>query len=139
MSTSKNITTIHRFIEEILNKGNLERLHEFISTEFILHSTSMVPEIKGLDAYRQFMSGTKSAFPDSHGTIEKIVSEGDMVAVVYQFSGTFKGELNGFPPNGKNFSIHPAIFVCFKDDKIVEIWEYYDSLAFYRQLGFPLA
>jgi steroid delta-isomerase-like uncharacterized protein len=139
MSISKNKVTIHRFIEEILNKGNLDMLHEFISTKFILHATPMVPEIKGLEAYRQFMRGTRSAFPDSHGTIEKIVAEGDMVAVVYQFSGTFKGELNGFPPNGKTFSIHPAIFVGFKDGKIVEIWEYYDSLAFYRQLGVPIA
>jgi steroid delta-isomerase-like uncharacterized protein len=139
MSVTKNIAILRGFIEEILSKGNLERLHEFISTEFVLHSTPMVPEIKGLEAYRQFMSGTKSAFPDSHGIIEKTVAEGDMVAAVYQFSGTFKGELIGIPPNGKTFTIRPAIFVRFKDGKIVEIWEYYDSLAFYRQLGFPLA
>jgi steroid delta-isomerase-like uncharacterized protein len=138
MSVEKNKATLRRFSEEILDKGNVAILSELIATDFVLHTTPLVQEIKGLEGYRQFVIGTRAVFPDLKSRIDKMVAEGDMVAGRFTVTGTHKGELMGIAPTGKKFTTKNAVFARFEGSKIVEVWEYYDSLPYYRQLGIPI-
>jgi predicted ester cyclase len=67
-----------------------------------------------------------------------MVAEGDTVAVRYTMTATFKGELMGIPPTGKQIKIPGAFFYRFKGGKEVEALPFSDMLTFYRQLGIPI-
>ena len=58
-----------------------------------------------------------------------------MVAHRFTMMGTFKGEYMGIAPTGKQFKVTVAAFTRFAGGEQVQGWLYYDSLAWYQQLG----
>ena len=134
MSTEKNKASVRR-LNEAMNKGNLAILPELFAPNYVLHTT---PEVKGLEALKQSFTNLRTAFPDYHEKIEYMVAEGDLVAVFYTLTGTFKGKSGDIAPTGKKMSLPAVVLARFKDGKQVEAWQYADSLVWYRQLGIPI-
>jgi predicted ester cyclase len=73
--------------------------------------------MKGTEGVKQYFSILKTAFPDYTEKIESLVGEGDLGAVFYTISGTFKGEYAGLKPTGKKFS-GPAAVLAKQFQKI---------------------
>jgi predicted ester cyclase len=88
MSTETNKTVVRRYIEEVINQGNLALIDE-------LFAPPMRERVRG------FLSGGDDAFPDGHEEIQDIVAEGDKVMVRWIFRGTHRGTFMGLPPTGK--------------------------------------
>jgi steroid delta-isomerase-like uncharacterized protein len=132
MSTEKNKAAIRRFIEEAVNKGNLAVLDEIMAPDYVYHSFQ---EVKGAEGMKQFITMMRTTFPDLHITIDDMVAEGDMVAYRFTLRGTFKGEMMGMAPTGKQAAFPEAHFVRFVSGKAVEETPYADMLTLYQQLG----
>jgi predicted ester cyclase len=92
-------------------------------------------EIKGPEGFRQFATMIWTAFPDIHITIDDCIGEGNMVASCFTLKGTFKGELMGMSPTGKQITFPEAVFVRFECSQEVEATTYANMLSFYQQLG----
>jgi steroid delta-isomerase-like uncharacterized protein len=135
MPVEENKANVRRMNDEVFNKGKLELVDELVVPEFVFHSS---PETKGSEALKQYIATFRTAFPDLHITIADMVAEGDMVAIQYVMRGTFKGEMSGIDPTGKQMELPHAGFARFKDGKQVEVWPYLDSLTLYKQLGIPI-
>lgn len=133
MSIEPNKAVIRRHVEEVFNKGKLEVADEIISPDYVYHGPA--GEFKGPDGFKQMVAGTRTAFPDTHFTIDDMVGEGDTLAVRYTWTATFKGEFMGMAPTGKKIKITSAYFYHFKDGKEVEALPFTDMLSFYQQLG----
>jgi steroid delta-isomerase-like uncharacterized protein len=88
MSTETNKTVVRRYIEEVINQGNIALIDE-------LFAPPMRKRVRG------FLSGGHDAFPDGHEEIQDIVAEGDKVMVRWIFRGTHRGTFLGLPPTGK--------------------------------------
>jgi predicted ester cyclase len=132
----KNKKVIRRNWEEVANKGNLSIIPELFAPNFVWHTT---PEVKGPEGIKQTFTTMRTAFPDYQEKIERMVAEGDMVAVFYTLTGTFKGGKYGdIAPTGKKFTVSYATLSRFEKGKQVEAWPYGDSLTWYRQLGIPI-
>jgi predicted ester cyclase len=131
MSIEQNKASVVH-LHEALGKGDLSVLPEFFAPDFVQHST---PEVKGLEGMKQMMTMQRTAFPDWQEKIERMVGEGDLVAVSYTISGTFTGKYGDIAPTGKKFSLPYLILARFKGGKQVESWMYGDSLTWYQQLG----
>ena len=136
-STSKtdaNIELARKSEEEFWSKGNLAVADEIFSNEFIRHSAEM-PDMKGREAYKQFMLGFREAFPDWKSTIENIFASGDLVAVKLTATGTMTGTLRGgpsgppLPPTGKRLEFPVVDIYRIAEGKIVELWCYYYDVA----------
>lgn len=135
MSEEKKNKEAVRRLHELTSKRDWTAARELFAPDYVFHST---PEAKGPEGFRQTMSTMAAAFPDYSEKIENIIAEGDTVAVSYTLQGTFTGEMSGYKPTGKKFSL-PAVIICrFKNGKQVEAWPYYDNLSWYQQLGIPL-
>jgi len=80
----------------------------------------------------------RTGFPDLQYTIDEMVGEGDTVAVRYTTTGTFKGEVAGLKPTGKQAKWSGAVFHCFEKGKQVGAETYTDNLSLYQQLGIPI-
>lgn len=76
-----------------------------------------------------------AAFPDVHYELHDLIAEGDKVAVRYTMRGTQQGELLGIAPTGKAVAMSVTTIYQISDDQIVDLWENYDELGLFRQLG----
>jgi hypothetical protein len=102
MSIEENKTLIRRFFDEAASQGDFRIIDEVVAPNFV-YNTSALPEYRGPEGFKQFLSehcsgtpdvrdlpGLKqsggalfAAFPDSHLTIDAMVAEGDKVAKIY--------------------------------------------------------
>jgi len=136
MSVEQNKANERRFIEEVLNQGQIDRLSDFIAPNYVYHLPGN--EVKGLEGLSQMFSMYKSAVPDLHYKIEYMVGEGDLLAVFCTLSGTLKGTLMGAPPTNKHMVLPIALLTRWQNGKEIEAWPYSDSLSMYKQLGIPI-
>jgi len=133
MSTEKNKAIVRRVIEEIVNQGNLELADEVLAGDYVYHFPTH--DIKGPDGFKEFIGMMRAAFPDLHVTIEDFIAEGDKVVGLFTMRGTFKGELMGIPPTGRQLTFPEAVIIRFENGKEVEATAYANMISFNEQLG----
>ncbi len=134
MSTEENKANARRAFEEVMNKGDLSVANEIIATDYVGHAPGM-PDFKGPEGFRQYMTMMRTAFPDIHLTVEDTVAEGDKVVNRYTGRGTHKGELMGIAPTGKQATITGMVISHYVGGKQVEAWVSSDMLGMLQQLG----
>ncbi len=130
----KNKATYRRFVEEVINKGNVEVIPELYQADYVDHSRPPgAPE--GLDGVRMIPKMFRGAFPDLHFTIELMVAEGDLVATYVTGRGTNDGPFMGHPATGRKAQWASMGFFRVADGKIAEHWGSPDLLTLLTQLG----
>ena len=67
-----------------------------------------------------------------------LIAEGDKVVHRARMRGTFKGEIMGIAPTGKQVDMSLVSISRFAGGKETEVWPYMDSLTYYQQLGIPI-
>ena len=103
-----NKVIVHRWIEEVWNKGNVAIVAELLVSEFTKET-------------KQAMIRWRTAFPDGHVTIEEMVAEGDTVMVRWIFRGTHRGGLQGDPPIGTLVTVLGLSIGRIADGKIAHL------------------
>ncbi len=129
----ENKTALHRIMEEVWNKGNLEISPELVSPAYVYREANR--EFNGPAGYRTLVTNWRTAFPDAHYTIDDLVAEDDKISCRLSFRGTFKGRLGGIDPTGKEIHLAEATFSRWAGGKVVEVASFFDMLALYRQMG----
>ncbi len=134
MSAEDNKALVRRFVDEVQSGGNIDLIDEVCSPGFVNHSAppGIPADREGLKILTAMFRG---AFPDSHFTIEDMVSEGNKVATRKTFHGTHGGEFMGMPPSGRVVSMGLIDIVRVSDGRVVEHWAMGDSLGMMQQLG----
>jgi len=136
--TNANIELARKVGEEVWSKGNMVVADQIFSDEIVRHSADM-PDIRGREAYKQFIRGTREAFPDWKETVQNAIASGDLVATKETMTGTMTGSRRGpkgtLPPTGKRFEVPLALFFRIAEGKIVELWCYYDSVPILEAMG----
>ncbi len=133
MSSENNKLLAHRVWEEVWHQGQLNRIDELFTPDFVRHDPGR--ELHGTEQNRQFISSMRTAFPDVHYSVEDQIAEGDKVVVRYRFQGTHLGPFQGMPPTGRQVAYTGILIYRMIDDKIAEQWTEFDLLGFLRQLG----
>jgi predicted ester cyclase len=134
MSTEENKANARRAVEEVMNKGNLSLAEELIAPDYVGHQPGM-PDWKGPEGFKQYMSMMRTAFPDINMTIEDTVAEGDRVVMRFTGRGTHKGDLMGIAPTGKPISANGMLISRHAGGKQVEVWICLDQLGMLQQIG----
>jgi predicted SnoaL-like aldol condensation-catalyzing enzyme len=76
--SAENKVLMHRFYDEVLNKGNLEAIDKFITTNIIDHNP-FPGQAPGIEGAKQYYAMLRAAFPDLQITIEDQIAEDDKV------------------------------------------------------------
>ena len=118
---------------EVWNEANLEVIEEIISEDYV-GQYDMSP-VNGREAYKQYLSGLFTAFPDVHITVEKVFAEGDLVAFVATATGTHLGPFGPAPATGNSMKVQALVIRRMADGKIVELWQLNDMLGLLTQIG----
>ena len=130
------VHAITKVIEEAWNKGNLDVLDEVCVADFVQHRTPF-PDYESLDAYKEYIEGTRKAYPDLKFTIKEIIVDGDTSAILFTFQGTHEGESMMFPipPTGKQVTMSGCNIGHWVEGKVVEEWVFSDWFGLMKQLG----
>ncbi len=135
MMSEENKEKTRRFLEEAFNEGNLGVVDELFATDYVLHDPASPEEISGPEGIKQFVQMYRSAFPDTHITVEDQIAEGDEVVTRWTGRGTHQGELFGVPPSGNRVEVSGITISRFEGGKFVEDWTNSDFLGLMRQIG----
>jgi steroid delta-isomerase-like uncharacterized protein len=128
----RNKAVARTAIEQVLGGGRVELYDSLYAPDYVSHNGS---HDAGRDADCETTKGWHVAFPDLKITIDKIIAEGDLVAVRFLAEGSNTGAANGLPATGKRVRIPGMTIFRMVDGKIVEEWASFDQLDFMRQLG----
>jgi steroid delta-isomerase-like uncharacterized protein len=138
MSTESNKAFIRRLIDEEWNKGNLDAVDQFVASNFV-HHDSTNPDITNREAYKQWITATRTAFPDFQVIVDDEIAEGDQVVIRWTVRGTHQGELvtptGTIPPTGQQVSIPGVTISRCENGQVVEDWHMGDVLGMMFQLG----
>jgi predicted ester cyclase len=128
MSFTNNKSIALQLVEEVLNKGNLDKIKNLISPNIVWHG--QYKEVKGLKSLKKWLSLERSIFPDMQFSIVDNLAEHDKVAIRW----TLQAKLKKKPSNQKLQTTGISIFQ-FEDDKIKEAWIVFDTLNPALQIG----
>jgi len=86
------------------------------------------------DAYRRYFKTS----PDLAYTVANTIAAGNSVIVEYSWTGTMSDPEQGEPDymKGKKYTLTACAIFVLKDNKIVKETDYFDQVAFLRQVGF---
>lgn len=135
--SEENRALLHRWFEEVWNKGRAEAIDELFAEDGIAHGLSddTGAPLRGPAGFREFHKNFRSAFPDIIVTVEDTVAEGDKVVARCSVRAVHTGEGLGFAATKRPMEITGIAITRIKDGKIVEAWNNFDFMSMFRQLG----
>jgi steroid delta-isomerase-like uncharacterized protein len=135
--SEENKVLVHRWFEEVWNKGRSDAVNEMFADEGVAHGLAddSGNELRGPNGFKEFHAKFREAFPDIIVSVEDSISEGDRVAVRCSVRGKHAGHSLGFPATDAQVEFTGMSIVKIKDGKIVEAWNNFDFMNLYKQLG----
>src|SRR5262245_53054853 len=125
MSAEHNKAVVRRYIEEVINGGDLSLIDEFF-----------VPARR--ESVREFLTG-HDVFPDGREEIQDIVAEDDKVIARWIFRATQQEPFFGIPPTGKKIEVTGYGTYYFENGQIAWDTIVFDWLDALEQLGATIA
>jgi predicted ester cyclase len=134
MNTPENRAIHERFVREVIEQGQLERIDDLVSENAMSHSPmpGQAPGREGLKhSFRQF----HAAFGNRRVEIRDVIAEGDKVVGYFTVSAVHQGDFMGIPATGENIQYDEMAIVRIEGGKITEHWAVADTFAMLQKIG----
>jgi len=134
--SKENIALIHRWFEEVWNKGRAEAIEEMFAADGIAYGLGEAGiDVHGPAVFKPFFERLRGAFPELKITIEDALAEGDKVAARWSARMIHRGDHLGIAATGRKVAVTGMSIVRIRDGKIVEAWNNWDMLGLMQQIG----
>ena len=128
-----NKALVRRFVEEVLNGGNLDAIDELMAPDYLDHGTP-TGKYAGREGHKRSIAKQLAASSDLRFHIEEQIAEGDKVVSWVIGSGTHDRErFMGLAPTGTRVTIENIIISRVVEGKIVEDWGVRDASHVWQQ------
>jgi steroid delta-isomerase-like uncharacterized protein len=117
-----------------LNERDLDRFFSLHTADTTSHEV-FFPEPLPRDAFRAFLEEFLAAYPDARIRTERMIAEGNTVAVENVLTATFAGPFRGAPPTGRSYVAREAVFFELVGGQIHAARIYLDQKSIEAQLG----
>lgn len=135
-TTEDNKRVVQRCVDEVWTNGKMDLVAALVHPNFIRHhERNQDEDLRGVEAFRGWVSLTRQALPDMKCTVEHIFGETDRVMAYVRGKATHKGELKGAAAIGTEIEWTVTTIVRLDDGKIVECWAIADTLGILQRLG----
>ncbi len=132
-----NKSIIRQFIDETLNKGDIEAAENFVAKD-VIEQVPFPGQGPGIEGLKDVLAGMRAAFPDMHWTVREQIAEGDKVVSRFEWTGTHRGPFLGVEPTGRPVQVWGIVIDRLQDGKIKNTCILMDALGLMAQLGvFP--
>jgi predicted ester cyclase len=135
-ATRTDVAAARRVLEEIFPAADEAAMAEAISAEFVNHEAppGTPPGPAGITMFMRMLA---AAFSDQKWTVQKVLADGDTVALYCVHSGRHTGTWFGLPATGREFAYKQMHMIRMKDGLGVEHWAVRDDAGLMRQLTAP--
>jgi predicted ester cyclase len=133
MSLAEKKQIARNFIEELLNKGNLENVDTFVTPDFIYHNVA--ENLNGVENFRKCAESDHITFHDIQYSFVDSIAEDGKVAIVCIVEARHVKEFRGIAATHKKVETVVVIIFHFQGNKIKEAWAVADGLTAAFQLG----
>ena len=132
-----NKEIMHRWFEQVWNKGNVSVINELLAEDAVIHGLSdpSGTPVTGREAFREFHSQFRTAFPDIIVDVEDCIAEDDKVVARCSVRARHSGELMGVGPTDADVDFTGIAIIRVDNGRIVEAWNNFDFLKMNKQLG----
>ena len=120
-----------RVFDEIFNQKRLAAADELYARDFVNHG------LHGNATLQEDQAAARAeitAFPDLRMTVDLMVAEGDLVAVMWTFRGTHSAFGYGLPPTGTRLVLRGMTIWRIRDGRISDEWTTFNSFSAYIQV-----
>jgi steroid delta-isomerase-like uncharacterized protein len=133
--TEQSKALIRRYAEEVWNQGNLNAIDDLFAPEHVYHDPVLTGLASGPEGVREKCRTYMQAFPDGRVACDELLAEGDLVALLWTYSGTHTGDMLGIAPTGRRAEAQGVHLCRIREGKIVETTVTWNALDFLQQLG----
>ena len=140
MATNKAV--LRRHFDEVLNQGRLGVVDEIYADGYVLDApvqTDGSVEAHGVtlgrDGLKRRVTLFRTGFPDIHFSVDRMIAEGDQVAVQYTYTGTQTGQFGDLPPSARHISVTGILIAQVLDGRIQSALSVFDSGDMMDQLA----
>jgi predicted ester cyclase len=127
--SEENKVLVRRWLEEVFTLGDLGRINEFCTPNYILHDPSFPRDVYGPEGAKRYVATYRAAFPDARFAVEDQIAEGDKVVTRWTARGTHQGEFLGIAPTGDEVAVSGIEFDRVVEGRIDEAWVGYHPFA----------
>jgi predicted ester cyclase len=118
---------------DAMNTGQLDKIRDLVTDDFIDHG-SPIPLPPGPDGYIGILTFVTTVLQVRY-EVDKVVSDGDMVAIRATAHGVNAVSPQGIAPTGRPFAMKTAHFFRARDGRLCEHWGVRDELDVLYQVG----
>ena len=129
-----NKDVVGRFIEEVLNQGNVDAAGQFF-WEDMVEQVPLPGQGPGLQGLKDVLRGMRAAFPDMHWTIQEQIAEGDKVLSRFEWTGTHRGTFLGVPATNRPVTVCGLVIDRLEGGRLKDTRIIMDTLGLMMQLG----
>ena len=134
MPEQENIAVVGRFIEEVINQGNLAAADEIVEENFV-ELDPLPGQRQGREGLKEIIAMMRAAFPDIHWVVDETIASGEKVVTRFTWTGTHRGPFLGIPPTGKHVTVKGVVIDRLSAGKMADSRILMDSLGMMQQLG----
>jgi steroid delta-isomerase-like uncharacterized protein len=134
LSEARNVATLERFVEEVINQGQFEAAAELVEENFV-ELDPFPGQQQGREGLKDVIRMMRIGFPDIHWTVEETIASGDKVVSRFKWTGTQRGEFLGIPATGRKVTVPGVVIDRLNDGKMADSRILMDTLGMMQQLG----
>lgn len=136
MDSQKNVSVVKNLFNEVFSQGMTEKLDLYLTEDVKLTDPAAPNFSGGLSAFKQKEQSYESGFPGKQVEIDDIFAADDnRVVVRWTCTATHKGMFDDVSPTNKTVKVSGISIYMFKGDKISEVYQNWDRLGLFEQLG----
>jgi steroid delta-isomerase-like uncharacterized protein len=134
MPEQDNAAVVGRFIEEVINQGNLDAAKEIVQEDFV-ELDPLPGQQQGREGLKEVIAMMRAAFPDIHWVSDETIAAGEKVVTRFTWTGTHRGTFLGIPATGKPVMVKGVVIDRLSGGKMADSRILMDSLGMMQQLG----
>lgn len=121
------------WFETVWNDLDESAIDRLMHPHAVAHGLGPQP-IHGPGQFKAFHHDFKSAFSNIQIQIDRVVTQGDVVAVLCHVTANHAGDAFG-PATRRDVDFWGTTFIRVVDGRIIEGWNTFDFLTMYQQMG----
>jgi steroid delta-isomerase-like uncharacterized protein len=135
--SEENVAIVHRWFDEVWNNRREYLIDELLSEDSIAHGLMDVSgqALRGHEGFKNLFYAFSTAFPNLRIIVEDTISDRDLVVARCTVKGTHRGDGLGVAPTDQQVEFAGLCMMRLRDGKITEVWNQFDFMNMYQQLG----
>jgi steroid delta-isomerase-like uncharacterized protein len=128
-TSEQNKILIRRWLGEVFSRGDLAKVEELFTQNYVLHDPSFPHDVHGPEGIKRYVTAYRGAFPNLEVDVEDQLAEEDKVVTRWTVRGTHSGEFLGLAPTGNVVTVSGIEFDLIAGGRIDEAWVGYHPFA----------